>query len=359
MSGIAFYAPLKSPSHPTPSGDRQMARNLMKALERGLEQSVSLASELRSFEPAGSSEKQAELLSRAQAEVTRLCASTSPPALWVTYHNYYKAPDLIGPPVSAAFGIPYILIEASRAKSRLTGDWAHFAEKAEAASDAADVIFFLTEQDRFALERDRPEGQRITALPPFMDRHSLPRPSKGIGPILSVGMMRHGDKLASYEIIAETMKHVTTSDWTLRIVGDGPARPKIQSLFAHHAGHVEFVGARAPEDLEDIYADASLFFWPGVNEAFGMVYLEAQVAGLPIVAQDRPGVRDVLPPGQYPSPDDGPLALAKRLDDLLTNSTERRELSIAARDQAQAQHLMPAAAARLRDAILPMLEKRP
>ena len=44
---IAFYAPLKAPTHPVPSGDRRMARLLMAALEAGGHH-VTLASTLRS-----------------------------------------------------------------------------------------------------------------------------------------------------------------------------------------------------------------------------------------------------------------------------------------------------------------------
>ncbi|TGV66584.1 glycosyltransferase family 1 protein, partial [Mesorhizobium sp. M00.F.Ca.ET.149.01.1.1] len=45
---IAFYAPLKSPNDPVASGDRQMARALINALEHG-GHSVELASELRFY----------------------------------------------------------------------------------------------------------------------------------------------------------------------------------------------------------------------------------------------------------------------------------------------------------------------
>ncbi|MGG2478788.1 glycosyltransferase family 4 protein, partial [Rhizobium sp. BR5] len=45
---IAFYSPLKSPNHPVPSGDRLMARLLMKAMTMG-GHDVFVASELRSF----------------------------------------------------------------------------------------------------------------------------------------------------------------------------------------------------------------------------------------------------------------------------------------------------------------------
>ncbi len=45
---IAFHAPLKSPDHPVPSGDRQMARMLIEAL-RLAGHDVGIASELRTF----------------------------------------------------------------------------------------------------------------------------------------------------------------------------------------------------------------------------------------------------------------------------------------------------------------------
>jgi len=48
-AGIAFYAPLKSPLHPTPSGDRRIARLFINALEQG-GYHVELASQLRTFD---------------------------------------------------------------------------------------------------------------------------------------------------------------------------------------------------------------------------------------------------------------------------------------------------------------------
>src|SRR4051812_22263565 len=51
VMNIAFYAPLKSPHHPVPSGDRLMARQLMAALTLA-GHSVTVASEFRSFLPS-------------------------------------------------------------------------------------------------------------------------------------------------------------------------------------------------------------------------------------------------------------------------------------------------------------------
>lgn len=74
-----------------------------------------------------------------------------------------------------------------------------------------------------------------------------------------------------------------------------------------------------------------------------MVYLEAQAAGLPVLAQDRPGVRDVLAPGHYPVPDEGPVALAEALNALLADPDHRRTRGKVAQKHMMAHHLLPAA----------------
>ena len=69
---IAFHAPLKPPDHAVASGDRQMARNLIAALERGLGGPVWLASRLRTRDGAGDAAVQAALMAEAEAEIARL-----------------------------------------------------------------------------------------------------------------------------------------------------------------------------------------------------------------------------------------------------------------------------------------------
>lgn len=351
---IAFHAPLKPPDHPVASGDRQMARNLMAALERGLGGPVWLASRLRTRDGAGDAAVQAALMAEAEAEIARLVPLQGDTSLWVTYHSYYKAPDLIGPAVAQAWGVPYILIEATRAKSRLSGPWAGFAARAEAACDAARLIFHVTEQDAEALRRDRAPGQDIVALPPFLARDTLPPAGNGDGPILIVGMMRDGDKLASYRLAAGALALLPDTEWRAEIAGDGPARAEVAALMAPLGDRVRFLGALGPDDLEAAYARAGLFLWPGVNEAFGMVYLEAQATGLAVVAQDRPGVRDVLLAGDHPAPDEGAPGLARALARLLADASARRTQGAAVRDRIARDHLLPAAAARLRDVLAPL-----
>ncbi|MDT8345780.1 MAG: hypothetical protein RQ752_15245, partial [Thermohalobaculum sp.] len=131
---VAFHAPMKPPDHPTPSGDRQIARLTIRALElAGF--AVSQPSRLRSLEMAGDAAAQARLRAAAAAEIARLGAAPAPPPhLWFTYHCYWKAPDLIGPALARRWGIPYVISEPSLAPRRLAGPWAGFA------ASAADAI---------------------------------------------------------------------------------------------------------------------------------------------------------------------------------------------------------------------------
>ena len=330
---IAFYAPMKAPDHPSPSGDRRIARLLMHALDRaGWE--VSLASRMRAHQRAGNGVAQDYLFQEAERIADKLAEemAENPPALWFTYHCYYKAPDLIGPRVARKLGAPYVVAEGYRARKRLTGPYARFSEASEKALDQARIIFYLQKRGLDALERDRTEGQQLIHLPPFTALGGEPpEKSASDGPLnlVTVAMMRPGDKTASYEIMARALAELKI-DWRLKVIGDGENRETVEAMFAPIADRVRFVGRLDDRDLIlENYEEADLFVWPGVNEAFGMVYLEAQSAGVPCVAQDRDGVREVVGPmGRLADPAD-PAALARAIEDI---SADRAALLSAGRD---------------------------
>ncbi|WP_298849681.1 glycosyltransferase family 4 protein [uncultured Ruegeria sp.] len=355
MARVAFYAPMKSPNSPTPSGDREMARNLIRALAAEGD-TVDLVSDLRIYDKIGDKDVQLSLQrvadKEAQRLMTRLPYDTD---LWVTYHNYYKAPDLLGPQLCKARGIPYVQLESTRASSRLNGPWADFAAAAHRACDAADVIFFHTANDLITLKRDRFGAQALIELPPFLPVSELPAATAGDGSMLTVGMMRHGDKLSSYRILADALSYLT-GDWHLNIAGDGPARTEVEALMTPFGLRVQFLGQLDQKAMQRIYQQSSLLVWPGVNEAYGMIYLEAQAAGLPVIAQDRPGVRDVLAPTAYPSVDTGAKGLAGHMQILLEDSTLRHTLGDAARSHIETRHLLPLATERLWATLRPLLK---
>lgn len=358
---IAFYAPMKPPDDPVPSGDRTVARALLAALEGAELGEVHLASRLRSRDGAGDAAAQDRIFEAAEREIERLSAGPRPD-LWLTYHTYYKAPDLLGPRLSRHWNIPYAVIEGTRASKRLQGPYARFAKAAEAACDAADVIFYLTEYDRVALERDRVAGQRISRLPPFLAMESLPswqpRAQSDTFRLLACAMFRPGDKLASYRTLAAALALVRSNAWSLKIIGDGPVRGEIKALFSGFADRVTFLGALDQDGVAEQFRSGDLLVWPGVGEAFGMVYLEAQAQGCPVLAEDRQGVRDVVRDGGWLVPADDPSAYAKAIDTLAADVDGRLAAARKGRDRVAAEHLLPAARATLTAELAPLLAER-
>jgi glycosyltransferase involved in cell wall biosynthesis len=322
--------------------------------------SIELVSSLRSYDGKGCEDTQQALITNARNEANQLIEKGRREGwkIWFTYHNYYKAPDLIGPTVSKALGIPYILLEATRAKKRLTGPWAKFAQLAENACDHADIIFYFTQQDLEALEKYKTGTQNIIHLRPFLRQAELTtgnRSQPKSNTLLSVGMLRAGAKYKSYEIIAQTLPLISSSDWHLNIAGDGPAKYDIEVLFKGMLDHVTFLGQLSKAKLVQHYIKSSLFFWPGVDEAFGMAYLEAQAAGLPVVAQDFPGVTDVIAPSAKLSPIGNTKHIAKRIDRLLQDETHWDNCHHDSAHYVKENHLLDAATNRLVTTLSPLI----
>jgi len=359
---LAFYAPMKPPDHPVPSGDRQMARLIMRAVAlAGFE--PMLASRLRThdFAPA-----EAALAAAAARERGSIIAAwdamdaAQRPGAWLTYHPYYKAPDLIGPQIAARFRIPYMTAEASYAGKRDRDEWAGLQRTVKAAVRAAALNICFTAEDREGLER-LVATDRIADLSPFIDAEPIAvaqREPDGQVRLVTVAMMRPGAKLASYEMLARALARILDVPWTLEIVGDGPERAAAAAAFAqlpadriHWAGELDGLAVAAR------LAAADVFVWPGTGEAYGMAYLEAQAAGLPVVAQATAGVPTVVRHGATglltPAGDDA--AYSDAIARLITDQPFRHRLGHAARKFVTEERSITAAATHLRRLLTPLL----
>jgi glycosyltransferase involved in cell wall biosynthesis len=367
---IAFYAPLKPPTHATPSGDRRVAGLLMDALERVADH-VELVSTFRSFDADGDAERQGALRSQGDALAQRLLTQwrTGPqqlrPDLWFTYHVYYKAPDWLGPAISTALGIPYVIAEASFAEKRAGGPWAAGHEAAAEAIRQARLILEPSRDDVAGLQT-LVAKERIVYLPPFLDpapyqaaarerkthRAQLAR-ERGLDPavpwIVVAAMMRAGDKLASYRALAATLARLTDLPWRLVVAGDGSARREVEAALERAApGRACFLGTLETKTLAQVYSASDVYAWPAVNEAYGMALLEAQASGLPVVSWATRGVPDVVVDGRTGLLTKSEGALADALRDLLVNPSRRAALGRQAAAFIAAERSLDAAARRLR-----------
>ena len=349
---VAFYAPLKAPDHPVPSGDRKMARLLITALERAGHQ-ISLVSSLRAYLPDPSDIRSLATLRQAAAdERDRISAdwqAHAVPDLWFCYHPYYKSPDLIGPPLAAAFGIPWVSAEASLSARRRQGIWSETQAEVQRAVEGAAMNFAMTVRDRAGITELAPTAH-VEMLAPFLDTEPL-KPATGAGNrLICVAMMRPGDKLDSYRALAAALA-LLPGDWHLAVAGDGLARDEVQALFP--LGRVDWHGELPPAGVAALLRSGAVYVWPGCGEAYGLAYLEAQAAGLPIVAWATAGVPEVVVDGEtgiLAAPGDIP-ALASAITTLLADPALRHRMGVAARDRVLGHHGLATAARRLNDGL--------
>ncbi|MDR3011442.1 MAG: glycosyltransferase family 4 protein [Sphingobacterium sp.] len=86
-------------------------------------------------------------------------------------------------------------------------------------------------------------------------------------------------------------------EWSLKIVGGGEENYitflKQRVLALGISDKVEFMGYRS--DIDQLLERSDYFVLLSRGETFGMVYLEAMNAGLPIIAWDIPAVREIVP----------------------------------------------------------------
>ena len=105
---ILFYAPFKPLGHPHPSGDLIIAGGLFEYLS-ACGHHLRVVSRLRArwifWKPW-----LWPLVLRDRRRALRF-AQRSRPQLWLTYHAYYKAPDLIGPWVCRRYALPYVIFQ--------------------------------------------------------------------------------------------------------------------------------------------------------------------------------------------------------------------------------------------------------
>jgi glycosyltransferase involved in cell wall biosynthesis len=119
-------------------------------------------------------------------------------------------------------------------------------------------------------------------------------------------------------------------DLRLVLIGDGPSREDLQSLAAELgiAERITFTGSLPFEEVPAYLKAADVFSFASVTETQGLVTIEAMAAGLPVVAVDGSGTRDIVEHGKqgYLVENDAD-ALAKGLDDLLSDPHHMKRFS--------------------------------
>jgi glycosyltransferase involved in cell wall biosynthesis len=329
-----------------------MARQLVAALQLAGHQ-VELVSRLKCRL------RRADMLDSVRADAmreveqvaTRWQAQTIPD-LVMTYHVYYKSPDFVGSSLAQRFKLPYMTVEASYAGKRDRDEWAAAQAISSAAIRQAELNICFTERDAEGLAR-LVDCSRLAILPPFADFSQLPeqgRPTvpNGTVELLAVAMMLKGNKLESFRLLAAAMRRLRSPDWRLTIVGDGQMREQVEAMF-EGLDQVRFAGQVDRAGVAGYLANSDMFVWPGYREAFGLAYLEAQGAGLPVIAMRSGGVEAAVIGGKTGTlvPEGDADAFAAAVDQLIGNPQRRANMGAQAQAFARGERNLATASVRL------------
>ncbi len=349
---IALYTPFKPLGHPHPSGDLIIATGLRDFLQaRG--HSVVPVSDFRArwvyWRPW-----RLPALIREWRRADRWL-SRRPVHLWLTYHTYYKAPDLLGPDLCRRHGIPYGICQGIYSTKRRTRpeSWPGFYLNRRALL-AARCVFTNRRDDLANLRRLLPE-ERIQYVAPGIRPEEFPfdpaaraalRREWGVGDsvvILSAAMFRPGVKTDGLAWTLRACGRLAEKGHDLRLViaGDGRERARLEALArARLPGRVRFEGKIPRERLHRFYSAGDLFVFPGIRESLGMVYLEAQSCGLPVVAFHNGGVPEVVRAGETGllTPPFDMARFGAAMETLAADGARRREMGAAARRHVRERH---------------------
>lgn len=154
----------------------------------------------------------------------------------------------------------------------------------------------------------------------FRDRLHIPPNATVVGHVGRLAPEKNLDYLAR-AVVAYLKKN---DDARFLVVGDGPGRDEMKAVFEENGvgDRLLLAGKRTGRVLQEAYRAMDLFAFASKSETQGMVVAEAMAAGLPVVALNASGVREVVRDGENgfllpanASPERMAGALARIVDD--------------------------------------------
>ncbi|MBI9078472.1 MAG: glycosyltransferase family 4 protein [Pseudodesulfovibrio sp.] len=346
---IAFCTPFKPVNHPSISGDVTIARDLYETL-RGFGHDVQPVE----YFSARTIYRKPGTWVGAGLALKRMVRQARDADCWLTYGSYYKVPDVFGPLATQWLKMPYFIFQASYAEERgkRISTWPGFALNRRAMLKT-DHIFCNRVNDLDCCAKLLPESRYSyvkPGLPDDMFKRNEPARAQlraewhvtDTPVVITAAMMRPGVKAQGLHWVIKTCADLVAKgrNLTLVIAGDGPRRGEMEALaYPLLKDRVRFLGMVDRDKLNTIFSAGDIFAFPGLEESVGMVYLEAQQCGLPVVATDDEGAPYVIDHGHS-----GIVTSATRteftegVDRLVSDVEFRKQLGKQAMDYAEQNH---------------------
>jgi D-inositol-3-phosphate glycosyltransferase len=265
-------------------------------------------------------------------------------------HAHYWLSGWVGRRIAARWDVPLVqtfhtlgvLKNAHLAPGDVPEPPLRLVAEASVARDA-DLVTVLTCGEAGVLHRAYGlSGSRIQVVPAGVDLSRFrppasPRPADRPPTLLFVGRLQ---PLKGPDVAVRTLAEVRRAvpDAQLRIIGgtsgsghgaSGPDELRALATELGVASAVRFDPALAQDRLAEAYREADVLVVPSRSETFGLVALEAQASGLPVVAADVPGLQAVVRDGGVLVRGHDPVDHAAAVVPLLTDRAEAARVGAA------------------------------
>ena len=164
--------------------------------------------------------------------------------------------------------------------------------------------------------------------------HPAPRAELGLAPdALVIGGIGRLHPQKGWDVLVEAAPAIAADlpGSVLVVVGEGDERARLEARPG--AGHVRFVGYR--EAASTLVGAFDLLVVPSRYESFGLVVVEAMLAGVPVVATAVPGLEGVVGDAGVLVPPEDPEQLAKAVVALARDPDRRSDLAARGRRRAE------------------------
>lgn len=231
--------------------------------------------------------------------------------LWISEGISPETPDRLGPIVSSALTVPFVALEPD------LESWAdrQSNEAVQSVRQASHIVTTSSRTGRQLKELVSDPGS-LTLLPPFVDVSALQAAHKvrelhrarlasklqlpEASPwLLTDGAMERGDALQSYDSLALALSRLILLDWKLIVIGRGDAQSEAKNVMLRiPQDRIRYRDALSSGEFAALCVSCDLFVWPAIGSAPTASLLEAQAAGVPVIAGRKDSTSDRVVDGR-------------------------------------------------------------
>lgn len=229
-------------------------------------------------------------------------------------HSHHWMSGVAALPVARAWGVPHV--QSFHSVAALPGSALSEGEPPESparvpgerlvATESDAVIAISAAEARTVVERCGADPDRVVIVPPGVDRTIF---HAGTSPVETPGYLLYAARLQPLKgpdlaigALAEVPAELRPD---LLIAGDVSAdfaayEADLHALVEAHGltGAVHFIGPQPREKLAELMRGARIVLVPSHSETFGLIALEAEACGTPVIASAAGGLREAVVHGE-------------------------------------------------------------